>query len=277
MAVTDPGTAPSGLALALRDCAVMTRRGLLRMGRVPDELAYNLAQPIIFVLLFSYVFAGAIPLPGGGPFREYVVVAVFAHTLAFMGVGTGTGLAVDMSRGLIDRFRALPMAHVAVLIGRANAELVRALLVTGVLAVVGLLVGWRAHTGVLSTLAGIGVLLLFAYAMTWVGITIGLSVRSPEVAGTAGLLWVLPLGFVSNGFVPISAMPDWLQVVAAWNPVTAVVTAARSLFGNPLGVTSPDRLPLQYPIAAAVIWSLGLIAIFIPLALRSFRRSARRG
>ncbi|MEV0593221.1 ABC transporter permease [Nonomuraea cavernae] len=277
MTVTDPGTAPTGLGLALRDCAVMTRRGLLRMGRVPDELAYNLAQPIIFVLLFSYVFGGAIPLPGGGPFKEYVVVAVFAHTLAFMGVGTGTGLAVDMSRGVIDRFRALPMAHVAVLIGRANAELVRAVLVTGVLAVVGLLVGWRAHTGVLSTAAGLGVLLLFAYAMTWVGIAIGLSVRSPEVAGTAGLLWVLPLGFVSNGFVPITSMPDWLQVVAAWNPVSAVVTAARSLFGNPLGMATPDRLPLEHPIVAAVIWSLALIAVFIPLSLLAFRRSARRG
>ncbi|TDD14220.1 ABC transporter permease [Nonomuraea diastatica] len=277
MAMTDPGAAPSNLALALRDCAVMTKRGLLRMGRVPDELAYNLAQPIIFVLLFSYVFGGAIPLPGGGPFTEYVVVAVFAHTLAFMGVGTGTSLAVDMSRGVIDRFRALPMAHVAVLIGRANAELVRAVLVTGVLAVVGLLVGWRSHTGLLSTAAGLGVLLLFAYAMTWVGIAIGLSVRSPEVAGTAGLLWVLPLGFVSNGFVPISSMPGWLQTVAAWNPVSAVVTAARSLFGNPLGMAAPDRLPLEHPIAAAVIWSLAVVAVFVPLSLLAFRRSARRG
>ncbi|PZG51388.1 ABC transporter [Spongiactinospora gelatinilytica] len=277
MTVTETRVAGSGFVLALRDCAVMTRRGMLRLGRVPDELAFNLVQPILFVLLFSYVFGGAIPLPGGGPFREYVVVAVFAHSLAFMGVGTGTGLAVDMSRGLIDRFRALPMAHVAVPVGRANAELLRALLVTGVLAIVGLLVGWRAHLGLLSTLAGFGLLLLFAYAMAWVGVTIGLSVRNPEVAGTAGLLWVLPLGFVSNGFVPISSMPEWLQPVAAWNPVTAVVTATRTLFGNPLGLAADPRFwPLAHPVQAAVIWSLGLIAVFVPLALLAFRSARSR-
>ncbi|MDT0308073.1 ABC transporter permease [Streptomyces sp. DSM 44917] len=268
-----------GFRQALHDSLVVARRNLLRMMRIPEIVVFGLVQPIMFVVLFAYVFGGSINIPGAGldadAYREFLMAGIFAQTVTFATAGASAGIAEDMQKGVIDRFRSLPMARGAVLTGRTIADLTQTLVTLIVLALVAFAVGWRIHDGVLNALAAFGLLLLLGYAFTWIGALIGLSVRSPEAATSGGLVWLFPLTFISIAFVPSENMPGWLQPVAEWNPFSATVLAARELFGNlPAGYEAPDSWPMQHPALASVLWSIVIILIFRSRAVRKYRGAA---
>ncbi|PZF81410.1 ABC transporter [Jiangella anatolica] len=257
----------------------ITWRNIRSGWRVPDNQIYMFIQPIMFVLLFAYVFGGAIPVPGmeddPDAFRKYVMAGIFAQTMAFAVAPASVGLADDIQKGLIDRFRSLPMARSAVISGRVVADLTNQAIVLAIMIVCGLLVGWRIEDGVLRFLGGVGLLLLFAFAMLWVGALIGLSVGSPQVAASAGLIWLFPVTFLSNAFIPTTTLPGWLQPVADWNPLSAFVAATRDLFGNP-NVFATDGFPAQHPVLLSLIWVVVITGIFAPLAVRKYKKTASK-
>jgi ABC-2 type transport system permease protein len=268
--------ASGGPMSAVRDSLVVAKRNLIRMMRIPEMVIFGLIQPVMFVVLFSYVFGGAIPVPGehgaadADTYRNYLMAGIFAQTVTFATAGAGAGIADDMHKGLIDRFRSLPMARGAVLTGRTLADLVQTALTVVVLSVVAVIVGWRIHHGVAEMFAGFGLLLLLGYAFSWIGALIGLTVRTPEAATSGGLIWLFPLTFVSNAFVPTSNMPSFLRAIADWNPFSATVQACRRLFGNPQGIVS-DAWPMQHPVWASLMWSVVIIVVFRTLAVRKYR------
>ncbi|MFJ9583081.1 ABC transporter permease [Streptomyces acidicola] len=268
--VAAPGNA---ISQSVRDSLVVAKRNLIRMSRIPEMVIFGLIQPIMFVVLFSYVFGGSMNIGGStdsSTYREFLMAGIFAQTVTFATAGAGAGIADDMHKGLIDRFRSLPMARGAVLTGRTLADLVQTALTLLVLAVVALLVGWRTHTNLGEVLAAFGLLLLVGYAFTWIGALIGLSVRTPEAATSGGLIWLFPVTFISNAFVDSSRMTPWLRHVADWNPFSATVQACRELFGNP-GVSPSDAWPMQHPVWASLIYSVLIILIFRTLAVRKYR------
>ncbi|MGI5349157.1 ABC transporter permease [Streptomyces sp. CA-250714] len=272
-------TAPSGrggLTQSITDSLVMAKRNLIRMVRIPEVVIFGLIQPIMFVVLFSYVFGGSIKVPGAGTdpgsYREFLMAGIFAQTVTFATAGASAGIAEDMHKGLVDRFRSLPMTRGAVLTGRTIADLVQTALTLVVLAVVAAIVGWAPHNGLLDALAGFGLLLLLGYAFTWIGALIGLSVRTPEAATSGGLIWLFPLTFISVAFVPSQNMPTFLQHVAEWNPFSATVVACRELFGNlPPHYPVPDAWPMQHPAWASLLWSVAIVVVFRTLAVRKYR------
>ncbi len=262
------------LGRAVTDAGVLAWRSLKRIPRTPDMLIYATIQPIMFVLLFAYVFGNAIPIPGfpgARAYREFLMSGIFAQTMAFAVASASVGLADDMSKGLIDRFRSLPMARSGVIAGRVIGDLVFNAFVMVVMVICGFIVGWRWHNGLGNALAAFAILLLFAFAMLWVGALIGLSVGGPEVAASAGLIWLFPLTFLSNAFVPTPNLPSGLQPVAEWNPISSIVAACRHLFGNPSPFASPDSFPAQHPVWLSLIWCAVIIGIFAPLAVRKYR------
>ncbi|MBX9396884.1 ABC transporter permease [Streptomyces sp. TRM72054] len=275
-AVTDaaPRAArPHPLGQSVRDSLVVAKRNLIRMSRIPEMIIFGLFQPIMFVVLFSYVFGGSMNIGGStdpGVYREFLMAGIFAQTVTFATAGAGAGIAEDMHKGLVDRFRSLPMARGAVLTGRTLADLVQTALTLLVLAIVALLVGWRTHTNVGEVLGAFGLLLLMGYAFTWIGALIGLSVRTPEAATSGGLVWLFPVTFVSNAFVDSSRMTPWLRHIAEWNPFSATVQACRELFGNP-GVSNSGAWPMEHPVWASLIYSALIILIFRTLAVRKYR------
>jgi len=258
----------------ISDVAVLAKRSLARIAREPETLMDVTIQPILFVLLFAFVFGGAIPLPGGGNYHEYLIGGMLAMGLAATAPGTAVALVTDMSSGLIDRFRSLPTSRSAVLAGRTIADLVTQVIGTVVVAAVGLAIGWRIHSSVADAAAAFGLALLFGYAFTWVGAWLGMMLRSPEAAQQMGFVLFLPLTFVSNVFVPTQGMPGWLQPIAEWNPMSALAAAARSLFGNPNPAASVQAWPMQHPELAVLGWSAVLLAVFAPLAVRLYRRKS---
>ncbi|WP_328861574.1 ABC transporter permease [Streptomyces sp. NBC_00306] len=264
-----------GIVQSVNDSLVVAKRNLIRMLRIPEMIIFGLIQPIMFVVLFSYVFGGSISVDGStspAAYREFLMAGIFAQTVTFATAGAGAGIADDMHKGLIDRFRSLPMARGAVLTGRTLADLVQTALTLVVLALVALLVGWRTHENLGKVLAGFGLLLLLGYAFSWIGALIGLSVRTPEAATSGGLIWLFPLTFISNAFVPSDNMPTFLRYIAEWNPFSATVQASRELFGNlPPGYVAPDAWPMQHPVWASLIWSVLIIAFFRTLAVRKYR------
>jgi ABC transporter DrrB family efflux protein len=265
-----------GIAQSAADSLVIARRNLIRMSRIPEMIIFGLIQPIMFVVLFSYVFGGSMNIGGTTDpdvYRNFLMAGIFAQTVTFATAGAGAGIADDMHKGLIDRFRSLPMARGAVLTGRTLADLVQTTLTVVVLAVVALLVGWRIHEGLPKALAAFVLLLLLGYAFSWIGALIGLSVRTPEAATSGGLIWLFPVTFLSNAFVDSSRMTPWLRHVAEWNPFSATVQACRELFGNP-GVSDSTAWPMQHPVWASIIWSLLIIAVFRTLAVRKYRSAS---
>ncbi|MEU8932205.1 ABC transporter permease [Streptomyces sp. NPDC048409] len=270
--VAAPGNA---VTQSFRDSMVVAKRNLIRMSRIPEMLIFGLIQPIMFVVLFTYVFGGSIQVGSSTStqaYREFLMAGIFAQTVTFATAGAGAGIADDMHKGLIDRFRSLPMARGAVLTGRTIADLVQTALTLVVLAVVALIVGWRTHENIGKVLAGFGLLLLLGYAFSWIGALIGLSVRTPEAATSGGLIWLFPLTFISNAFVDASHLPTFLRHIAEWNPFSATVQAARELFGNlPPGFNASDAWPMQHPVAASLIWSVAIILVFRTLAVRKYR------
>jgi ABC-2 type transport system permease protein len=257
----------------IRDSLVVARRNLIRMARIPEMVVFGLIQPIMFVVLFTYVFGGSMNIGGStdaSVYREFLMAGIFAQTVTFATAGAGAGIADDMHKGLIDRFRSLPMARGAVLTGRTLADLVQTALTLFVLAMVALLVGWRTHTSIGEVLGAFGLLLLAGYAFTWIGAVIGLSVRTPEAATSGGLIWLFPVTFISNAFVDSDQMTPWLRDIAEWNPFSATVQACRELFGNP-GVSQSDAWPMQNPVWASLIYSVLIVLIFRTLAVRKYR------
>lgn len=263
-----------GVAATLHDSWVVAKRNLRRMTRIPEIVVFGLMQPVMFVLLFSFVMGGAIQIPGAeassDTYTQFLMVGIFAQTVTFAVAGASAGIAEDMTKGLVDRFRSLPMARSAVLVGRTLADLVQTAFTLLVLALVAFGVGWRIHEGFPKALGAFGLLLLLGYAFSWIGALIGLSVRSPEAATSAGLIWLFPLTFISNAFVPISSMPGWLQPIAYWNPFSATVQACRDLFGNQVGPVD-DVWPMQHATLVSIIWSLIIMAVFSWLSVRKYR------
>jgi ABC transporter DrrB family efflux protein len=264
----------SNLRWLISDVTVLIRRILARIAREPETLMDVTIQPILFVLMFAYVFGGAIPLPGGGNYHEYLIGGMLAMGLAMTAPGTAVALVTDMSTGLIDRFRSLPMSRSAVLTGRTLADLMTQVIGAVVVAGVGLAIGWRIHSSVADAAAAFGLALLFGYAFTWVGACLGMVLRSPEAAQQMGFVLFLPLTFVSNAFVPTQGMPGWLQAIANWNPMSALAAASRELFGNPNPAASVQAWPMQHPELAVIGWSAVLLAVFAPLAVHLYRRKA---
>jgi ABC-2 type transport system permease protein len=260
------------------DAAVVAKRNLIKIKRVPDLLVFTTLQPIMFVLLFSFVFGGAIDQEGNGKaYREFLMAGIFAQTVIFGATITGAGLADDVKKGIIDRFRSLPMAPSAVLSGRTVSDVINNVLVLIVMSLTGLLVGWRINTNAVEALGGFALLLAFAYAISWIMAWIGMLVPSPEVVNNAAFIVIFPITFVANTFVPLNTLPPVLQTFAAWNPVSTVTQAARELFGNiPPGVPEPTQWSLQNPVAYTSIWIVIILAIFVPLANAQYRVSTSR-
>jgi ABC transporter DrrB family efflux protein len=264
----------SAIALAMTDGWVVTKRNLIKIKRVPELLVFSTIQPIMFVLLFAYVFGGAIS-PNGVNYREYLMAGIFTQTVTFGAALTAIGLADDLQKGVIDRFRSLPMARSAVLVGRTTSDLLGNVLVVVVMSICGLIVGWRIHTDPLRATAGFLLLFAFCYAMSWLSATIGLSVGSVEVAQSAGFIWMFPLTFLSNAFVPTGTLPDWLQTVAEWNPISSVVLSLRQLWGN-VGQAGSSGFPGRHPLLLSVLWIAAILAVFLPLSISKYRRAAAR-
>lgn len=273
-----PATAPGNpVGRSVRDSLIVARRNLIRMSRIPEMLIFGLIQPIMFVVLFTYVFGGSMKIGSSTSALDYtnfLMAGIFAQTVTFATASSGAGIADDMHKGLIDRFRSLPMARGAVLTGRTLADLVQTALTLLVLAVVALLVGWRTgsdgHTNAGKVLAAFALLLLLGYAFTWIGALIGLSVRTPEAATSGGLVWLFPVTFISNAFVDTGNMTPWLRHIAEWNPFSATVQAARMLFGNP-GQSASGAWPMEHPVWASLSWSVLIIVVFRTLAVRKYR------
>ena len=264
------------LAQAVGDGAVITRRNLLKIKRVPEILVFATLSPIMFVLLFAFIFGSAIPLPGVD-YKEFLMAGIFTQTVVFGSTLTGASLAEDLQKGLIDRFRSLPMARSAVLVGRTTADVGNNIVTVFVMAVTGLLVGWRIRTSVLEALAAFALLLLFAYAISWLMALVGLSVKSPEVVQNASFIIIFPLTFIANTFVPTNNFPPVLKTFADWNPVSSVTLAARELFGNTSpALPPPDVWPLQHPVVYSLIWIVGILMIFVPLSVRKYESVAGR-
>jgi ABC transporter DrrB family efflux protein len=261
----------------VHDAWVIARRGLVHMKRQPEALSDATIQPIMFVLMFGYVFGGAIDVPGGGSYREFLMGGIMAQTIVFTAFGVAMSIANDRKNQAVDRFRSLPIAKGAVLGGHAVANLLKSLLPIAIMSVSGLLIGWRIHSSVVEALAGYMLMVAFAFAMIWVGVLLGSLVGTPE--GVQGIAFValFPITFIASTFVPVASMPGPLKAVAQWNPVTTLSDALRELFGNPNTPTQAgDPWSIANPVAYTWLWIIGIIVICAPLAVRIYSRSIAR-
>jgi ABC-2 type transport system permease protein/oleandomycin transport system permease protein len=254
----------SKLRSAARDTYAVMVRNLIAYRRVPQLLVFSTIQPVIFVLMFRYVFGGAIQLPGNIPYVDYLMPGIFVQTVVFGSLAAAIGLAADLKSGLLERFRSLPMARSAVLAGRTLADLIRNVFVMTLMTIVGIAVGFRIHHGVIAFLLGALLVLAFGYSMAWIFATVGLAVGDPESAQAAAFPVLAPLVFASSAFVPVSSMPGWLQVFARNQPVSVTVQAVRDLV---LGT------PATHDVILALAWSAAIVVVFAPLAVRRYRRA----
>ncbi len=260
------------LISALGDGHVIAKRNVIKIKRVPEVLMFVLISPIMFVLLFAYVFGGSIEI-FGGEYREFLIGGIFAQTVIFGATFTGAGIAEDMQKGIINRFRSLPMSRSAMLIGRTASDVIYNVLSLVIMALTGLIVGWRLREGVWDSMVGFALLLAFAYSFSWVMAYVGLIVPSVEVINNAAFVVIFPLTFVANTFVPSDNLPGLLKTFAEWNPVSAVTQAARESFGNiPAGTPEPSVWPLQNSTLYTVLWIIAIIAVFAPLAVRQYSK-----
>ncbi|WP_420452083.1 ABC transporter permease [Ilumatobacter sp.] len=256
------------------DIGVVARRNVIKITRVPEVLVFVLISPIMFVLLFAYVFGNSIDIEGVS-YREFLIAGIFAQTVAFGATFTGAGIAEDMQKGIIDRFRSLPMSRAAVLAGRTISDVIYNVLSLAIMSATGLLVGWRIRSSVLEALGGFLLLLVFAYALSWVMAYVALHVPSVEVINNASFIVIFPLTFIANTFVPSDDLPGPLKAFAEWNPVSSVTQASRELFGNiPEGVPEPTVWPLEHPVVYTLIWAAVIVAVFAPLSVRRYARAA---
>jgi len=253
------------------DVYVVTRRNLVHIAREPMQLGDVTIQPVLLTLLFVYVFGSGIPVPGG-TYASFALAGLLLLNLTTSSMGTAVGLTVDLSTGVIDRFRTLPMWPAAVLVARSITDVLTATLCTLIIAVCGFIVGWRPVTGFGQVAAGFAVALLFAYALSWFAGCVGLWARGAETAQSFGFLLLFPISFVSNALVPTRGMPDWLRTIVDWNPVSAVTAACRDLWGNPNPSAISSAWSMQHPIWMALAWSIAILVICLPVASVLYRR-----
>ncbi|MGY4101151.1 ABC transporter permease [Nocardia sp. R16R-3T] len=259
----------------IRDSAIVAYRNLLTILRVPTFLVTATIQPLMFVFLFAYIFGASL---GGGQYREFLLAGIFTQTVAFNAAFTTVGLAGDLEKGIIDRMRTLPMSRLAVLMGRTLSDLVVNILSVAVMVVCGYIVGWRINGGIADAVLAFAIILLFAFAMSWVGAITGLFSPTVEVAQSAGLIWLFPLTFISSAFISAESLPGPLRTVAEWNPITAVSAAGRKLFDNSAPPTfgTPTGWPADHCIEYAVTCSLAILVVVVPLALLRYRKVASK-
>lgn len=268
-AVAPAPAAASPLRWVIADTLTMTARTMAHWARQPGMFALNLLFPVFTLLMFGYLFGGAMTVPGGGDYREFLVPGTLGLAVLFGIEATVLAVVTDASKGVTDRFRSLPMAGTAVVGGRAAADMISAALGLVALALAGMAVGWRWHEGLGRAAAALGLFLLLRFAFVWVGIYLGLVLKTPEAAAVVQIL-VWPLGFVSSGFTSPEDMPGWLGTIAEWNPVSSTITASRELFGNP-GVPQDGSWIAENAQLMAVVWPVALVAVFLPLAARRYR------
>ncbi|WIE73194.1 ABC transporter permease [Curtobacterium sp. MCJR17_020] len=266
-----PVVVTSPVAIWLEDGWTVTKRNLIKIKRSPDMLVFAVLQPIMFVLLFSQVYGGAIAVEGTD-YTQFLMAGIFAQTVVFGATFSGSAMAQDLKEGLIDRFRTLPMSASAVLVGRTNSDLVLNSISMAIMMLTGLAVGWRVNSSPLEFLAGIALLLLFSYAFSWVMALLGMSVKTPEVINNASFMILFPLTFISNAFVPSDTLPLVLRVFAEWNPVSSLVQAARELFGNVGSAPVPDIWTMQHPIVTVLIGIAVMLVVFVPWAVNKYTR-----
>jgi ABC transporter DrrB family efflux protein len=260
---------------AFRDTMIITQRQLRLLTRVPEVLIFSTIQPVMFVLLFRYVFGGSIDTGQPGGYVQLLMPGIFVQTVAFTLAGTASGLAEDMKKGLIDRFRSLPISQSALVMGRTLGDSLLNIVVLAVMGIAGYIVGWRPSSGALSVAIGFLFLLFFGYALSWVGIFVGLSASDARVVQNVSFLVTFPLTFLSNAFAPTTGMPRALQYFAEWNPVSTMVAACRELFGleNQFGATA-GSFPSENPLLTSFIYMLIIMAIFIPISVRKYKRAS---
>ena len=258
------------------DALIITKRQILQLTRVPEVLIFSTIQPVMFVLLFRYVFGGSIATDQPGGYVQLLMPGIFVQTVAFTLAGTAVGLSSDMQKGLIDRFRSLPIARSAVVFGRTLGDAALNVLVLLVMGIAGYLVGWRPSSGIFMITLGFLFLFVFGYAMSWIGVLIGLSVKEERVAQNVTFIAVFPLTFLSNAFAPTTGMPKYLQYFAEWNPVSTMVAGCRQLFGlkNEFGATA-GSFPSEHPLEMSLIYMVLLMVVFIPLSIRKYNNTSK--
>ncbi len=254
----------------VRQVWALVRRNLTHIKRQPEMLTDVTAQPVMFVLLFAFVFGGSISIPGVD-YKEWLLPGIMAQTMTFSAFVVAIGLNTDIGKGIVDRFRSLPIGRSAVVVARSISSLIHSMIGIVVMSVTGLFIGWGIHDGLLRGLAGYALLVLFGFAMIWVGILFGSALRSVEAVQGVMFTTIFPLTFLSNAFARTEVMPDWLRLLAEWNPISALVQALRELWGNDgIALPADAALPLQHPVLTTVLWAVGLSAVLAPLAVRAF-------
>jgi ABC-2 type transport system permease protein len=253
---------------------VVVRRNLIHIKRMPELLLDVTIQPIMFVCLFAFVFGGSIAVAGSG-YREFLVPGIMAQTMAFSSFIVAIGLNADLDKGLVDRFKSLPISRASILVGRSVSSLLHSSIGITVMALTGLAIGWRIRNGLVDAVLAFGLLLLFGFAMIWLGILVGSMMRSVEAVNGFMFTVMFPITFVANTFAPTSNMPDWLATIAEWNPLSSLVQALRDLWGNGEPATAGSAWPLHHPVLVTVAWAVLLTAVFMPLALRAFAARSR--
>jgi ABC-2 type transport system permease protein len=262
-----------GWSQAITDSLLIGWRNLKRIPRIPELAIFAILQSIMFVLLFVFVFGGAIAVSGPGNYTDFLMPGIFAQTIVFAAGTTAIGMTDDISKGIVDRFRSLPMSHSAVLTGRTFSDVIYNGGILIVLMVTGFVVGWRVNS-IPNLFLGFALLLFFAYGMTWLGVFLGMNVPTVEVAQQVIFTVLFPITFISNVFVPLATLPAWLQPIAEWNPTSTLTAALRELWGNPNPIAS-DSLAAQEPALVTIGWVILFIVIFGPLAVRRYRRLSR--
>jgi ABC-2 type transport system permease protein len=278
MTATTRTAAPQGgIRQAASDGLIVMGRNLMRVPRIPELAIFAIFQSIMFVLLFAFVFGGAIPLPGytdPNAYREYLMPGIFAQTIAFAAATTAIGMCEDINKGIIDRFRSLPMARSAVLTGRTTADVIYNAGILLVLMISGLFVGWGVHTSIPEFFAGVLLLLAFAFCMSWIGVWLGTSVPTVEVAQQVSFIVIFPITFISNVFVPLQSLPDWLQPIAEWNPISTLTASLRTLWGDPNPFPG-SSLASTEPVLVTIVWFVIILAVFAPAGVRRYRTMSR--
>ena len=258
----------------LQQSLTVVWRNLLHIRRMPEMLLDVTIQPVMFVLLFAYVFGGSIDVPGT-TYREFLLPGIMAQTMVFSSAVVAIGLNSDLEKGIVDRLKSLPISRSSVLVGRSLSSLIHSSIGIVVMGLTGLLVGWRIRDGLANALLAYLLLLLFGFSMIWLGIWVGSLMRSVEAVNGFMFTVMFPLTFVANTFAPTQDMPTWLRVIAEWNPVSALTAACRDLWGNGLAAPTDAQWPLQHPVMASIGWSIIFTGVFAPLALAAFRRRSK--
>jgi ABC transporter DrrB family efflux protein len=263
---------PARVRWLASDAWILAKRQFAHIRQIPEKLLDVTLQPLMFVLLFAFVFGGVINVPGGGDYHEYLIGGILVQTLAFGMMGPGVSIATDLGEGIIDRFSSLPMSRPAYLIGHLTAEFCATILAVTIMVIAGLIVGWGISSSALEAIACFGLLFLIAIAMIWLGTLVGVLVRSPDGVQGVAFVAVFPLTFIANTFVPVGGLPEGLRQVAEYNPISAWAAAVRTLFGNPTAIPDGAAWPLEHPVIASVAWCVAILAIVVPLTVRAYRK-----